>query len=80
MEYMLGEIVLFTFDFAPRGFMECKGSILPISQYSALFSLLGTKFGGDGTTTFALPNLTGKEPAPGLHYCICSEGVYPTRQ
>ena len=48
-------------------------------QNQGLFSLLGTQFGGDGRTTFALPDLRGKEPAPGLHYCIAMNGLYPTR-
>ena len=52
---------------------------MQISQNTALFSLLGTNFGGDGRTTFALPNLQGKEPVPGLRYCIAIQGIYPPR-
>ena len=48
----LGQITTFGFNFAPRGWLLCRGQILPISQYAALFSLLGTAFGGNGTTTF----------------------------
>lgn len=53
----VAEVRLFGFDFAPAGWALCNGQILPISQHTALFSLLGTTYGGNGTTTFALPNL-----------------------
>ena len=56
----LGEIMIFTGNFAPRGWALCAGQILPINQNQALFSLLGTTFGGDGRTTFALPDLRGR--------------------
>ncbi|MDB5678686.1 phage tail protein [Sphingomonas bacterium] len=56
----LGQIVQFGFQFAPQGFQYCNGATLPISQYSALFSLLGTQYGGNGTQTFQLPNLNGR--------------------
>lgn len=60
MEPFIGQIQPFGFNFAPRGWAKCDGQILPISQYTALFSLLGTTFGGDGVTTFALPDLRGR--------------------
>ena len=126
-EAMLGEIRLFASNFAPRGWAFCEGQLLPISQNTALFSLLGTTYGGDGRTTFALPDLRGRVPvgvgqAPGLnnvrlgekqgaepltisknpsddkgksktgdtqtiqgqlsiglHYIICLQGIYPSR-
>ena len=56
-EPYLGEIRMFGFNFAPEGWALCNGQLLPISQNTALFSLLGTYYGGNGTTTFALPNL-----------------------
>lgn len=56
----LGEIRTFAGNFAPRGWALCQGQLLPISQNDALFSLLGTTYGGDGQTTFALPNLAGR--------------------
>ncbi len=59
-EPFIGEIKLFGFNFAPRGYATCAGQLLSISQNTALFSLLGTQFGGDGRTTFALPNLNGR--------------------
>jgi len=67
----LAEIIMFGGNFAPRGWAFCDGQLLAISQYSALFSLLGTTYGGDGRTTFALPDLRGRVPVgprrgPGL--------------
>jgi microcystin-dependent protein len=59
-DVFLGQIVLLPFNFAPVGFALCQGQILPISQNTALFALLGTQYGGDGKTTFALPNLQGR--------------------
>ena len=62
MDYYLGEIRQFAFYFAPRGWALCNGQLMPIQQYSALFALLGTYYGGDGKTTFGLPNLQGRVP------------------
>ena len=59
---ILGEIRLFAGNFAPRGYALCNGQLLSISQNTALFSLLGTTYGGNGTTNFALPNLQGRVP------------------
>ena len=61
-EPFLAEIVMFAGNFAPRGWAYCDGQLLPISSNSALFSLLGTTYGGDGRTTFALPDLRGRIP------------------
>ncbi len=71
MEPFLGQITLFPYNFAPNGWALCEGQLLPISQNTALFSLLGTQFGGDGVRTFALPDLRGRVPigqgqGPGL--------------
>lgn len=60
MTPFLGQIQAFGFNFAPRGWAKCDGTLLAISQYSALFSLLGTMYGGDGRTTFALPDLRSR--------------------
>jgi microcystin-dependent protein len=67
----LGEIRMFGFNFPPRGWAFCSGQLLPISQNTALFAILGTTYGGNGQTTFALPNLQGSAPlhagqGPGL--------------
>ena len=59
----IGEIRIFAFTFAPKGWAQCNGQVLAISQNQALFALLGTMYGGDGITTFALPNLQGRVPA-----------------
>ena len=58
----LSEIALFSFGFAPKGWATCSGQLLPINQNQALFSLLGTTYGGDGRTNFALPDLRGRAP------------------
>lgn len=58
----LGQISIFSFGFAPRGWAMCNGQILPINQNQALFSILGTTYGGNGQTTFALPDLRGRTP------------------
>jgi microcystin-dependent protein len=59
---LIGEIFMFAGNFAPRGFAFCDGQLLPISQNTALFSLLGTTYGGDGRTTFGVPDLRGRAP------------------
>jgi len=61
-EPFLAEIRLFSFVFAPKGWALCNGQLLPINQNQALFSLLGTTYGGDGRTNFALPNLQSRVP------------------
>ena len=61
-DQFLAEIRIFPFDFAPTGWALCNGQLMPISQNTALFSLLGTYYGGDGKSTFALPNLQGSAP------------------
>ena len=61
-EAFLGEIRMFAGSFAPRNFHLCDGTIMNISEYSALYSLLGTRYGGNGSTTFALPNLKARIP------------------
>ncbi|MFH1742990.1 MAG: tail fiber protein [bacterium] len=71
MEPFIGQIIMFAGTFAPRGFAFCEGQILSIMENQALYSLLGTNFGGNGTTTFGLPDLRGRAPihrgqAPGL--------------
>jgi microcystin-dependent protein len=80
MEYgTLGEIRLFAGTFAPTGWAYCDGKILPINTNQALFSILGTNFGGDGRTNFALPDLKGQAPA-GIAYVMCTDGAYPRRE
>jgi microcystin-dependent protein len=62
MDPFVAEIRIFPFNFAPTGWAFCDGQLLPLSQNTALFSLLGTTYGGDGKSTFALPNLQGNAP------------------
>lgn len=61
-EPFLGEVRMMSFNFAPKGWALCNGQLLPINQNQALFSLLGTSFGGDGRVNFALPDLRGRTP------------------
>lgn len=75
-EPLLGTIFMFGGNFAPKGFLLCDGKLLPIEQHTALFSVIGTTYGGDGRTTFALPKLSGPE---GTSYIIAITGIYPMR-
>lgn len=77
----LGEVATFAFNFCPRGWAALNGQLLPIAQNTALFALLGTTYGGNGQTTFALPlakpiyTLTGAQ----VIQCIALQGVFPSR-
>jgi microcystin-dependent protein len=62
MDPLVGEIRLFSFNFAPAGWVACNGQLMPIAQYQMLYSLLGNTYGGDGVSTFALPNFQGRAP------------------
>lgn len=79
-EPFIGQLALYPYNFAPRGWAQCAGQLLAISSNTALFSLLGTQFGGNGTTTFGLPDLRGRAPqgmgqGPGLTpYAIGEQG------
>ena len=79
MEPFIGEIRLFPYTFAPLGWAVCDGAVLPINQNVALFSLIGTAFGGDGRATFALPDLRTKSPLSQGGYFIALRGVFPER-
>ncbi len=80
METFLGSLLLVPYNFAPQGWALCNGQLLPISQNTALFSLLGTTYGGDGVSNFALPDLRGRVPissgqGPGLQpYALGQSG------
>ena len=76
-EPLLGTIFLFAGNFAPVGYAMCQGQLLPISENAALFSILGTTYGGDGLTNFALPKLSG--PTGGTNYIISLRGIFPSR-
>ena len=77
----IGEITIVAGNFAPRNYAFCEGQLLPISSNTALFSLIGNSYGGDGRTTFALPNLKNAESSlNGARYIIALYGIYPSRQ
>jgi len=85
-EPYLSEIMLVGSNFCPRGWMEADGRLLAITENQALFSLLGTAYGGDGRTTFALPDLRVAGPFPkfkdnpgSFKWCIAVQGIYPSR-
>ncbi len=88
MEIYMGTVMLLAFSYAPPEFMSCDGQELQISQYSALYAILGVTYGGNGTTTFCLPNLNGAggktSSAPSINgfnkYYIVVEGIFPVRQ
>ncbi len=83
MDGVIGEIRLFAGNFAPRSWAVCDGQTLAIVDNQALFSILGTQYGGDGRTTFQLPNLAPLKESDGgetpIRYIICLQGVYPSR-
>ena len=79
MDPILSQISLYPLDFEIEGWFRCDGRRLPINEYQALYSLIREKFGGDGRTSFSLPDLRGKSPIPGLEYYIAYNGVYPSR-
>lgn len=79
MQPFLGQITLLPYNFAPMDWAPCQGQLMSINENQALFSLIGTSFGGDGETNFALADLRGKEPTPSTQYCIALAGVYPSR-
>ncbi len=83
---LIGEIRLFSNNIIPRGFLSAEGQTLQIVQYDALYSVIGTKFGGNGQSTFNLPDLRNVEPTHrtfegsevDLNYAICAMGIYPS--
>jgi microcystin-dependent protein len=81
VDQYLGSLLLVPYNFVPQYFAACNGQLIQIAQNSALFSLIGTTFGGNGTSDFALPNLPGPKDASGgqLTWIIAIEGVFPSR-
>lgn len=80
MDTYVGDVRLFPYTFAPEKWMACRGQLLTIVNNEALYALLGTQYGGNGVSTFGLPNLIGTEPSPFMEYCICVDGLFPPRQ
>lgn len=76
MDFLLGGIILFAGNFAPQGWAFCDGSLVAVNENMALFSVLGTTYGGDGVTNFALPNLPDQN---GAKHIIAIVGIYPSR-
>ena len=79
-DQLLGSLLLVPYDYTPTEFAACDGSLMDINGNVALFSLLYTKFGGNGKNNFALPDLRGHEPIKGLNYVIAIEGIFPSRK
>ena len=79
-EPFIGQTSYFPYTFCPRGWSEADGKLMQISEYSALFSLLGTNYGGDGRTTFGLPDFrTNGEDYKSGRWCVALEGIFPSR-
>jgi len=88
MDSIIGQIILCAFGYAPQNFLACDGSTLAVSEYQALYTLLGPKFGpkydGNVSSTFNLPDLVGPTPSNlelglPLQYYICVDGIWPAR-
>ncbi len=79
MDEYLGIIKLFAGPYVPHGWLLCDGRLLQIVQNQALYAIMGNRFGGDGRTNFALPDLRKASPLNGLSYMICVEGIFPPR-
>jgi microcystin-dependent protein len=79
METLVGTIALFPFPYTPVGWVECNGQMLSIHRNSVLYSTIGNIYGGDGNSTFAVPDLREKVPGKDLRYCIAVQGAYPDR-
>ena len=76
---ILGEVRAMPFGFVPEGWMACRGQIIPVATNTTLFTLLGNRYGGSGST-FAVPNLAPLAAESGtLQYCIAIQGIYPAR-
>ena len=77
MDPILGMVYLFAGNFAPEGYARCDGQLMDIQQNTALFTVLGTTYGGDGRTNFALPKAAA--PTTGMNYVIAVRGIFPSR-
>ena len=77
MEGVIGEIRLFSGNFVPANWVACDGSLYPVDEHEATAFIVGTRFGGDGTVNFAVPNLPG--PATNVFYIFCMTSIFPSR-
>lgn len=73
----VGEVRLFPYEKCPSNWIEAEGQVMAISRHAALYRLIGNRFGGDGGTTFNLPDLRDGVPTRGMRYCLALQGVYP---
>lgn len=73
----LGSVGLFANAYCPQGTLEANGQMLSIAENEALFQIYGTTYGGDGKDSFAVPDLSGKVPVPGMRYCVMLSGRWP---
>ncbi|MDW2799640.1 phage tail protein [Clostridium boliviensis] len=78
-EFLVGEIIPVPYMFAPEGTLYCDGQEYPVQLFQLLFALIGFTFGGNGSSTFRVPNLKGFEPNPNVHYVIVTDGMFPDR-
>lgn len=76
MDPIIGQVIMFAGNFPPKNWALCDGRLLQIKEFTPLFSIIGTTHGGDGQTTFGLPNLPANG---GMNYIIATEGVFPSR-
>lgn len=81
MESFIGQICYFPWKWAPRGWARCDGQFVAVSEYTALYSLIGTEYGGDGRTSFALPKIDPIATAKSgnIYAYICLDGLFPAR-
>ena len=80
MDVLIGNIMCFAFNFAPSTWIECNGQTLNIANYQTLYTLIGNTFGGNGSTTFCVPNLNGASRHNGyMKFYIDFNGIYPQR-
>jgi microcystin-dependent protein len=77
MEYTVGCITMFPYSFVPQDWLLCDGSTVAISTYQLLYSVIGTRYGGDGVSNFKLPDLSYAKPNDYIHYFIAYNGIYP---
>ncbi len=78
-EYLIGEIIPVPYIFTPVYTLYCDGQEYQVQQYQLLFAVIGFTFGGNGSTTFRVPNLKGFEPHPNIRYAIVTDGIFPDR-
>lgn len=79
MEFTVGCVTMFPYSFVPMDWLLCDGSTVSIATYSVLYSVIGTRYGGDGVNNFKLPDLRTANPSDSINYFIAYNGIYPER-